>query len=85
MVSEVPVHGHLALLLWVCGSTAHYNKSTWWSGGGLFTSWQLGSKESEEGPGSLQGHALGYLPSFHLPKVLLPPSSTTGLGSLEDI
>jgi hypothetical protein len=68
MVSEVSVHVHLALLLWICGGTVYH--------GGLLTSQWPGSREGErerererrerereKGPGSkyLQGNNCGNL------------------------
>jgi hypothetical protein len=48
-VAEVSVFGHLALLLWACGSTVLIVGMCGTEG--LFTSWSLASKERErKGP-----------------------------------
>jgi hypothetical protein len=53
-----------AIMLWASGGT----KEAWWKHGSENLSWQLGSKEKQEGPWiqyPLQGHDSDDLTSFH--------------------
>jgi hypothetical protein len=44
-VSEVSVHGPLALLLWACGGSVHHSKTTRWK---TFVHFMVAGKEREE-------------------------------------